>query len=121
MQAARLEGIDICCPKAVEALRAPAPSTDGKSSSERSVFCNKAFTDAILRAILRERLDQDEEKTIHPSELDVCLAERLHKLLGNIPETAICRLPEGSDAFVTKGAVFFARRRQASGDDVRWW
>jgi hypothetical protein len=31
LQTARLEGIDICCPQAVDALRTPAPSTDSKS------------------------------------------------------------------------------------------
>jgi hypothetical protein len=121
MQAARSESIDVCCPQAVDALRAPAPSTNSKSSAEHSMFRNKAFTDAVLGAVDRETLNQDQDEAIQISELDFCLAERLHKLVGNIPGTAICRSPEGSDVFVTKGAMFFARWRQTSHDDLRWW
>jgi len=87
----------------------------------RVEFGDFVVGEGVLGAIQRERLDQDQEEKIQPSELDVCVAERLHNLVDNIPEAAICRSPEGPDVFVTKGAIFFARWRQASGDDVRWW
>jgi hypothetical protein len=121
MQAARSEGFDVGCPQAVDALRAAAPSTNSKSSSDHSVFRHIAFTDAVLGAVERETLIQDQDEAIQISELDICVAERLHKLVGNIPEAGICCSQERPDVFVTKAAVFFARWRQAARDDVRWW